>query len=146
MVTNRIYRLNEGDFSVWLNSDQLENPNGLLIQGDKMIVASWGKMTDGFSTTVPGHLKQVSLADKSITSLGNAKPVGNLDGITHDNAQGYFVTDWMQGGLFHFDAAGHATAVLDLNQGSADHVYIAEQKLLIIPMMTDGTLIAYSVE
>jgi len=145
MATNIIYRLNEGVFEPWLSGEQLENPNGLLVQGDKMVIASWGKMTDGFNTKVPGHLKIVSLKDKSLSSLGDASPTGNLDGLTSDGNGGYYVTDWMKGGLLQINSSGESAEVIGLNQGSADHAYIEESKLLLIPMMMDGYLLAYTV-
>ena len=36
--------------------------------------------------------------------------------------------------------------IMDLNQGSADHEYIESEKLVVIPMMMDGTLAAYKVQ
>ena len=35
--------------------------------------------------------------------------------------------------------------LLDLNQGSADLIYLADKQLIVIPMMLDNTLAAYSV-
>ena len=43
--TNTIWRLKDGSFGPWLANDKLNNPNGLLVQGDKLIVASFGKVT-----------------------------------------------------------------------------------------------------
>jgi hypothetical protein len=80
MMTNTIYKLSDGKFESWVQSDDLQNPNGLLAEGDKLVVGAWGKMTDGFNTEIPGHLKSVSLADGSISDMGSATPVGNLDG------------------------------------------------------------------
>jgi hypothetical protein len=36
--------------------------------------------------------------------------------------------------------------VLDLNQGSADCEYRADEKLAIIPMMNDNKLVAYRIQ
>ncbi|MEZ5593172.1 MAG: hypothetical protein R3F53_21670 [Gammaproteobacteria bacterium] len=44
--------MQDGNFGLWIQDDQLENPNGLFVDGDQMIIGSWGKMTDGFSTEV----------------------------------------------------------------------------------------------
>ena len=38
-------------------------------------------MTDGMATKVPGHLKMVSLKDKSITPHGDGSPIGRSDGL-----------------------------------------------------------------
>ena len=63
-----------------------------------------------------------------------------------DGEGGYLVTDWLSGGLYTFDADGKAEMIMDLNQGSADHEYVEGEKLVLIPMMMDGTVAAYKVE
>jgi len=143
MMLNRIHRLRDGNFSLWLEDPALENPNGLLAQDQRLVVGAWGVMTDGFATEIPGHLKAVSYSDKSITSIGSGKPVGNLDGVETDADGDFYVTDWMAGSLLHINAAGKAEKLLDLNQGSADHEYIQAMDLLLIPMMNDNKLLAY---
>lgn len=145
MMLNRIHRLQDGDFVTWLESDALENPNGLLVQDNRLVVGAWGVMTDGFATETPGHLKAVSLADKSVSSMGSGEPVGNLDGVEADADGDFYVTDWMSGGLLHIMPDGSAEKLLDLNQGSADHEYIRKKDLLLIPMMNDNKLLAYRV-
>ena len=143
MMLNRIHRLRDGKFSIWLEDPALENPNGLLAQDARLVVGAWGVMTDGFATETPGHLKAVSYSDKSITSIGSGKPVGNLDGVESDADGDFYVTDWMAGSLLHINTDGTAKKLLDLNQGSADHEYITERDLLLIPMMNDNKLLAY---
>jgi hypothetical protein len=146
MVTNTIWRLADRKFEVWLNDAALINPNGLLIEGDKLIVAAWGVMTDGFTTKIPGHLLEISLADKSIKALGNGKPVGNLDGLEPFGKDSYLVTDWMAGLLFKVGRDGEAKVLMPLSPGSADLGFVAADKLAIIPLMKDGKLIALKVE
>lgn len=146
MALDRVHRLKDGQFVIWLEDPDLENPNGLLARDDELIVASWGVMTDGFATDTPGHLRKIDLADKSITSIGPGNPVGNLDGVVAADDGGFYVTDWMTGKLFHIDQQGNVRTLLELNQGSADLDYIAALKLLLIPMMNDGKLLAYRIE
>jgi hypothetical protein len=146
MMTNTIWRLADRKLEVWLKDDALINPNGLLVDGDKLIVAAWGVMTDGFTTKIPGHVLQVSLADKSVRALGNGAPVGNLDGIEAIDQGTFIVTDWMAGLLFKIGRDGEAKVLMPLAPGSADLGYIAAEKLAIIPMMKDGKLIAVKVD
>lgn len=145
MMANVVHRLSEGELKPWIASEALENPNGLLVDGDQLIVGSWGKMTDGFATEVPGHLKAVSLEDQSISSLGNGSAVGNLDGVEPDGKGNYYVTDWMAGKLFHIMPSGESTELLDLGQGSADHTIMADQGLIIIPLMMQNKVVAYKI-
>ena len=87
MLLNRIHRLSSDQFNIWLESPELENPNGLHAEGDHLILGAWGVMTDGFATEIPGHLKSISLQDKSITSLGG-DPIGNLDAVEREGKNG----------------------------------------------------------
>ena len=145
MLLNRIHRLHNGQFEVWLESPELESPNGVLAEGDHLIVGAWGVMTEGFNTDRPGHLKIVSLTDKTIRSLGDGSPIGNLDGVEGDASGGYYVTDWKAGTLLHVDPTGKAEVLLNLGEGSADHDFIREEDLILIPMMKDNRLLAYRV-
>ncbi len=143
MMTNRIHRLHAGRFEVWLESPELENPNGLLAENDRIVVGCWGPIVEGFRTEVPGRLKAVSLSDRSITLLGDGSPIGNLDGVEPDGEGGYTLTDWMAGALIRFHADGTVETLLDLPQGSADHEFIPEKKMVIIPMMNDAVVRAW---
>ncbi len=146
MLDDTIYRLADGKFEPWLQDHKLESPNGLYAERDRLVLGAWGVMTDGFSTKVPGHLKTISLRDKSIASLGSGAPVGNLDGVESDAHGAYFVTDWMAGKLFRIKPSGEFSELLKLEQGSADLTYIKNKKILLIPMMSSGKLLAYRVE
>ena len=145
MVLNRIHCLCDDQFSIWLESPELENPNGLHAEGDHLILGAWGVMTEGFATEVPGHLKSISIKDKSITSLGGI-PIGNLDGVESDGNDGYYVTDWMTGKLYQIDKAGNATLLLELEQGMADHEVILEKNLILLPMMKNDKVLAYKIK
>ena len=146
IITNTIHVLENDSFEIWLQDAALENPNGLLAEADRLLVAAWGTMAEDFSTEVPGHLKAVDYGTKAITSLGDGEPVGNLDGVEPDGKGGYLVTDWMSGGLYRFSADGKAEMLMDLNQGSADHEVIEADGIAVIPMMMDGNVIAYKVD
>lgn len=145
MMTNKIWRLADGKFEVWLDSPNLKNPNGLKVVGDKLIVAAWGP-SDAEGTPAPANLLEVTLVDKSVRDLGDGAPVGNLDGLEPLDESSFLVTDWIAGALFRIDATGKAEQLLDLNQGSADIGYVPAERLLLIPMMKDDKLVAYRLE
>ncbi len=143
MMLDRIHRLHNGEFQIWLESPSLESPNGLLVEGDRLILGSWGSMVEGFSTEVAGHLKAISLVDQSITSLGSGEPVGNLDGVESDGMGGYYVTDWVAGKLYQFTPAGVPMLRLELEQGMADHEVLVNRRLIVLPMMKGDKVLAY---
>lgn len=146
MVTNTIHRLSQDVFEVWLHDIALEAPNGLLVEDNNLIVASWGNMTDGFATDVAGHLKTVDITSKQIHSLGDKSPIGNLDGVEADGEGNYYVTDWMIGKLLHITPAGTSTTLIKLDPGSADLTVLTQQQLLIIPMMMTNSILAYRIK
>jgi hypothetical protein len=146
MLTNRIWLLDGDSFTVWLDDAKLENPNGLKVAGDTLVVASWGAMEPDWSTKVPGHLLAVDIASKAIGDLGDPKPVGNLDGLEPDGAGGWYISDWAAGALYHAGPDGRADQILDLAQGSADIGILPDDKIVLVPMMMDGTVVAYKVE
>ena len=101
MLGDSIYRLKEGMFDLWLRDAALESPNGLEINGDDLIVGSWGAAIDPgtFATQTRGSLKRIDIADRSITAI--SPPLGNLDGVVLlPDGSGYTVTDWVAGGLW----------------------------------------------
>jgi len=144
MFTDKIHQLKDNEFTVWLESATLEKPNGLLVEGNQIIVGSWGVMTDGFATDVAGHLKSIDLKTKKISSLGNQSPAGNLDGVEADGKGNYYVTDWLNGKLLHIEPSGKSTTLLVLGQGSADHTVVDD--LIVIPMMLDNTIMTFKVK
>lgn len=144
--TNIIWRLADGKFEKWLESKDLNFPNGLLVQGDKLIVASWGVMAEDGKPGVPAGLLTVSLADKTIRPLGDGTPVGNLDGIEPFDTSSYLVTDWVAGVLYRIDTAGKAKALMNFKQGSADIGYIPASKTVLVPLMLENKLEAYTLD
>ncbi len=146
MATNTIWRLADGKFDVWLHDDKLENPNGLLVEGDAIRVAGWGSMSDNSEARPAGHLLSVSLADKSITPLGKSTLAGHLDGLEPLGGGAYIVSDWFAGHVWRVAADGKAEKLLDLGQGSADVGYDPATRTLYIPLMMKSQVQAYKLD
>lgn len=147
MLTDRIYELVDGALSVWVEGPGLEHPNGLASVDGTLMVAAWGPGPVGdFETTEPGRLLTVDLATGAIAPFGVGSRFGNLDGLEPDGAGGWFVTDWVAGGLFHVTPDGTPTQILDLDQGSADLEIMASDRLAIVPMMVDGRIDAWRLD
>ncbi|MEM8644542.1 MAG: hypothetical protein AAGF09_06640, partial [Pseudomonadota bacterium] len=141
---NTIWRLKDGVFEPWLTDDGLNGPNGLLLRDGKLMVASFGRPKSVGQERETAGIFAIDLEDNSVTPIG--KPFGNLDGIDEIKPGTYLVTDWADGALFRVDVKGNnakPTKILDLNQGSADLIYVPEKQLVLIPMMLDNTLAAY---
>jgi DNA-binding beta-propeller fold protein YncE len=141
-MTNRIYRLKDGEFGVWLEDAKLDGPNGLHCETERMLVGAWGSDEGEIH---PGQLLAVNYADKSIVSASNGKGIGHLDGIEPAGGGGYYLTDWVAGNLLRVGADGASQNLLTLTKGLADLEFIEKDKLLVLPLMLDGKLVAYRV-
>jgi hypothetical protein len=152
-ITNTIYKLDTNakdnstsSLQVWLQSSQLNGPNGLHVDNNKnkLIVASLGDMSK------PGAgIKVVDLKNKAISSLGKegtTSPFGGLDGIVSDATEThYYVTDNPAGKVYtvNADGTGYETLIDLHTQGAADLEFIPSQNMIIIPLMQDNKLVAY---
>ncbi|GAB2557688.1 ATP/GTP-binding protein [Spirosoma aerophilum] len=134
---DKIYRLKDDKWEVWMEGEQLNKPNGLLAVGkDKLMIGS----------TKIGALQSVDLATKAITKLADG--MANTDGIVPEGKGNYFVSDW-SGQLFHIGTDGTKVQLMDTRDqkiNSADIDYIAKKKLLIVPTFYKNSLVAYHVE
>jgi sugar lactone lactonase YvrE len=143
---NTIWRLKDGTLEPWLANDTLNGPNGLLPQGDKLIVASFGKLPGEGQKQELGGLLVVDLEDQSVSKLGSGEPIGNLDGLQLLQPGVYLVTDWAAGVLYRVDAKGKADRLIKLSKGSGDLIYLPDKKIVLIPIMLNNSLVAYALE
>lgn len=141
---NAIWYLGDGKFSKLLRDATLETPNGLLVEGENLIIANWGVMgSDGYKTEVPGRLKTMKLDEEGIADRFSAIPLGNLDGLESDGKGGYWVSDWLAGKIFHVASGGTSSVWLQLEQGTAD-IGIVPGKWLLVPMMLNDEVRAFA--
>jgi DNA-binding beta-propeller fold protein YncE len=145
-ATNTLWRLKDGNLEAWLTDEALNAPNGLLVQGDELIVAPFGAMAEKGKEARLAALLRVSLSDKSIKQLGAGLAFGNLDGLEPIEPGVYLVTDWASGPLYRVDAQGNVVRLLDLHQGTADLTYLPASKTILIPRSMDNALAAYKLD
>ena len=140
---NRIYRLDQDRKpEVWLEGEQLQNPNGLIVDGDHLVIATWGPMTDPktFAVKHPGTVLRAHLKSKALTPLGDGKPIASFDGIVKVGDD-YFATDWPGGRLLRISKTGEAREVLAGFYQLADLGYDPTGNTLAMPVMSDNRLI-----
>jgi hypothetical protein len=143
---NTIWRLKDGNFEPWLTDDDLNGPNGLLVQGGKLIVASFGKLAGEGQKQELGGILAIDLEDQSLNKLGDGALIGNLDGLQSLQPGIYLVTDWAAGGLYRVDAKGKAERLVKLGKGSADFIYLPDKTMALIPIMLSNSLVVYALE
>jgi len=141
---SKIYRYHDGDVTVFVEGPEYEAPNGLLVDGNRPLVAAWGMgVKDDFSTEQPGRLYALDLKTKKKTLI-TQQPIGNLDGIELDGQGGYVATGWVAGKVLHIDANGNFRVLLQLPKGAADLAFLPDRNLVIIPQMLESKLSAYT--
>lgn len=146
MLKSRVIAIKDGKPSVFVEGPEFDHPNGVLVQDGKLLLAGWGgPLADDFSTKVPGRLLSVDLKTRKVTPI-TTEPLGNLDGLEADGKGGYLVTDWWAGKVFHVSKNGSAATLATFPQGTADHAYLPERQLLILPKMVENAVTAYTVE
>ncbi|MGH9041908.1 MAG: SMP-30/gluconolactonase/LRE family protein [Acidimicrobiia bacterium] len=143
MLRNAIYRLpgGSGPPEVWLESPDLEAPNGLLVDGGVLLVAGFGRDLDPatFKPREQGRVLTVDLATKAIAPLGGMAPTGQLDGIEALDG-GYLVTDNPGGRLLRVDAQGTVTEVAGDLPGAADLGLRSGDRIAVVPQLSEGVV------
>lgn len=138
-----IYRLVEGNLTLWLKYESLNMPNGLLLEGKQLLLACWGEEFDPntYATKIPGKI--IAVDCKTLQTEELTEAIGNLDGLEAYN-KGYVVTDWSEGKLWYWNVkTKKAELLLDLPQGSANLEYDKSSGIFFIPLMNDSKLVAY---
>lgn len=146
MLASRIYAIKDGKSTVFAEGEQLEHPNGLFAEGERLVVGGWGsKPAADFSTEVPGNLYSLDLKTKQKTLI-TKKPIGNIDGVEQEARGGYLVTDYLKGTLIQVSPTGESRVVRTFKPGLADHTFLyAQGDILIAPHMNENTVGAYEI-
>jgi sugar lactone lactonase YvrE len=144
MLASRIYAVKDGKAAVFGEGEAMEYPNGLLVEGNRLIVGGWGKPEPDFSTKVPGHLFALDLQSKAKTLI-TPKPLGNIDGVESDGRGGYIVSDFPAGKLMHVTGAGESRTLREFMPGAADLAFVPEGNVAIVPHMMENRIASYDV-
>ena len=120
---SRIYVVKDGKAAVFVEgADVGPQPNGLLVDGDRLIVgtigAGGGRGGRGASPGA-GQLIAFDLKTKART-LVTTEPVGGIDGIEPAEPGAYFVTDVLGRRLLHVARDGKVSTLATFEQAGAD--------------------------
>ncbi len=138
-----VFRLHAGKFEPWVKLDRTKTGwiNGLRAEKDRLLLGGWS-VRDANGVEQLGHLSTIAYADKSLGRLGE-QPICHIDGIEPDGRGGYTVTDWLTGDVLHVTGDGKATPIMQLVRGTADHEYLEDKQVMLVPLMNDNVLRAY---
>lgn len=129
-----IYRIQGKRTEVWFRHRLINSPNGLYLDNSHLLVGNQGE----------GNLLSIALNDKSVQIVGSGISA-KIDGIKKYK-EGYLVS-WKSS--LHYVSNGEKRLVYALkNQKDflADFEYIPSQRLLVIPKLVSGKVIALKAE
>lgn len=139
---NKIYKISGDQVLPFAEKADLEGPNGLLLKNDELIVAAWGVPNPDWSTKVNGRVYKLNLKTGEKT-LMTPQPVGHLDGIEESSSKEVLVSDWIDGKIWKVGSGDPVALFKDL-KSPADIGYVPSQSLLVVPLMSESRVEAYS--
>lgn len=130
----KIHTYTHGVVAEWL-TEGLNGPNGLLVDGGRLLVASQGGLD--FAAVDMVSKERVLLTDS----------IGRGDGIVAAEFPGYFlVSDW-SGEIFMINPDLSKVSLLDTKEAgsnTADMEYLPAEKLLLVPTFFKNCVVAYA--
>jgi len=151
-LNSRVVRVNlaTGENSTYI-STLPSSPNGVLVQGDRLYIASWGVMSDRpeeraeWITKTAGDLYWVSLKDAKKSRQIIAPELGNLDGVEIDRNGNIYVSDWESGELYKISSGTKTVIGLgQYGQGLADIGLNLLTGELVLPVMLSNEVLFFT--
>lgn len=140
---NKIFEVRNGKSSVFVEgADAVEIANGLLVDGQRLILGTVGYPGRGRGSAQSGHLFAFDRKSKQRTRI-TLEPVGGIDGIELDGAGGLLVTDVIGTRLLRVSTAGKVTVLAKFSAGGADFGYIAKTRTAVVPFLNTNSVAAY---
>jgi sugar lactone lactonase YvrE len=140
---SRIYMVKDGKSSVFVEgADVGDQPNGLLVDGDRLILGTIGRAPAG------GRLLAFDVRSKQRTQL-TTENVGGIDGIEVAEKGAYFLTDVIGRRLLHVGSDGKLTTLATFDQGGADIgiqpmvEQLAQAGTVFVPFLFSNSVSAY---
>ena len=148
-MNSRVVRVDlaTGENSTYI-STLPSSPNGVLVQGDRLYIASWGVMSDRpeeraeWITKTAGDLYWVSLKDSTKSRHIIVPELGNLDGVEIDQKGNIYVSDWESGKLYKISSGTKTVIGLgQYGQGLADIGLNSLTGELALPVMLSSEVL-----
>lgn len=133
---NKIYHYSGGKVSDWL-AEELNGPNGLLFDGERMLIASQG--SNDYASADMNTKGKIILTEN----------INHADGIAFTGIPGYyFVSDW--NGIIYMINPDYSKvpllSTIDKGSNTADLAYDPELNMLLVPTFYKNCVVAYKVE
>jgi sugar lactone lactonase YvrE len=132
-ASGTIFRIRKGQAEAWLSGPEVLRPNGLALQGGRLLFLSNGD----------GWLKAADLRSGQVTRLADVAG-GIGDGLAVTPA-GAILVSHNEGRLLRVDSSGKVTLLMDLTvtgRKIADFCLIPEKNMLVYPTFEDMRIAA----
>ena len=131
MGASAIYRLKEGKFGKWLTDKKLNGPNGLFVEGDKLLAGLRDRI-------VAIDMQSGEISDYILHT-------GSIDGLEADGRGNYLISDW-KGHVHLVNTKGEKVLLLDttpINMQAADIDFVPGSSTLLVPTFNNNRVVAY---
>ncbi|GAB5459122.1 MAG: hypothetical protein Hens3KO_21520 [Henriciella sp.] len=133
-TSGTIFQLDENGYKAWRDGADLNGTNGLLADGDNMLIATMGGGGLLLSTSWDGTLTEI------------ARGMDNADGIAMLDDGSYLVSSW-SGKIWHVIEDGSIMALVDTEaEGILQNDLTRSGNLIIVPNMGSDTVTAWRLE
>jgi hypothetical protein len=143
---SRIYAVKDGKTSIFAETAEVvEQPNGLLVDGDRLILGTigpGGPRGAGRGPAPSGHLFAFERKTGRRGQL-TMEAVGGIDGIEPDGSGGLLVTDVIGQRLLRVAKSGQVKVLAKFTAGGADFGYIGAKRMAIVPFLFENRVAAY---
>ncbi|GEO04293.1 ATP/GTP-binding protein [Adhaeribacter aerolatus] len=132
----KVYLVKDNVASVYMESDQLVRPNGLLAHEGKLYLVD---MQPGIFYQIDGNTKSLNKVAEGLTSGDGIVPVGKGD---------FIVSNW-NGEINYLFANGQVKKLLDTKEAkvnAADIDFIPERNLVLVPTFFNNKVMAYELK
>ncbi|MEJ8800442.1 SMP-30/gluconolactonase/LRE family protein [Pontibacter sp. H249] len=126
----RIYQLRNGRVTTWLKNTERDRPNGIYVDGNRMVV--------GFNGDVSFLDPETQRWSNWTTGIKSADGIAKID-------EGFLVSSW-QGEVYFVNPEGKNWRILDTSEqniNAADISYSDRLGLLFVPTFKDNRVVAY---
>ncbi len=131
-----IHRVEAGETVPWVKNAAVDGVNGLVVQGDRLIVTTMGSESLVF----------INLETGEVESLIDMRPFGG-DGITADGTGAFLVSDF-KGMLLRVTPSGDRDVLIDtrdVGTSLTDFAFAPDQGLVVIPTLRGNSVMAFDV-
>lgn len=133
MTGNRIYKLKNDQMEVWLETENLDKPNGILVQKGRVLIGT------------RNNILNIDMDTKEIKV--HIYDTGGIDGLVDAGDHSFITTDW-QGMTQKVNLLEGMETLIDTRPDSinaADLEFLLEEKIMIIPTFNDNRVRAYKI-